>query len=316
MGTGHIAREGAAMGRDLVDLHRRAVDAFGERVHGVTADAWRQPTPCREWDVRALVNHVVGENLWIPPLLAGKRIDEVTDIPDGDVLGDDPQRAWDDSTVDAVAAAKRTSLDAVTHLSFGDVPAVEYLWQLTVDALVHAWDLAHATGQDETFDADLVAACAEWFGDVEDAYRSAGAIGPAVASDHDDPLVRFLGRLGRDASAADPLGAVVRFNGAFNRHDLGALSELMTDDVTFVDTAPPNGTAHHGREAVIAAFASFFDGSPSATFETLGGFVADRHVVIRWRYRWGDAPADHVDGVDVFTVAGGKVAEKLAFVKG
>ena len=304
------------MGHDVVELHRRATDAFGERVRGVGKAAWHQPTPCTEWDVRALVNHVVVENLWIPPLVAGKRIEDVTDIPDGDALGDDPQGAWDRSLADAVAATARTPLDATTHLSFGDVPAAEYLWQLTVDALVHAWDLARATGQDETFDADLVAACAEWFGGVEDAYRSAGVIGPAVVADGDDATARLVGRLGRDASAQDPLGAVVRFNDAFNRHDLDALAGLMTDDVVFIDTAPPNGTAHDGREAVLDAFASFFDESPSASFETLGGFVADRHVVIRWRYRWGNAPTDHIDGVDVFAVAGGKVAEKHAFVKG
>ena len=304
------------MGSDVVDLHRRAVDAFGERVKGVTGTDWHQPTPCSDWDVRDLVNHVVVENLWIPPLVAGKRIDEVTDIPDGDVLGDEPRLAWDQSAAEALAAAVRTPLDATTHLSFGDVPAAEYLWQLTVDALVHAWDLARATGQDETFDADLVAACAAWFGGVEDDYRAAGVIGPAVDSDSDDPVVRFVGRLGRDASEQDPIGAVVRFNEAFNRHDLDALARMMTDDVTFVDTAPPNGTAHHGRQAVLDAFASFFGGSPSASFETLGGFVADRHVVIRWRYRWGDESADHIDGIDVFTVAAGKIAEKLSFVKG
>jgi len=82
------------MGRDLVELHRQALDAFGERVRGVSDVAWRQPTPCSEWDVRALVNHVVVENLWIPPLLAGKRIEDVTDIAEGDVLGDEPRRAW------------------------------------------------------------------------------------------------------------------------------------------------------------------------------------------------------------------------------
>jgi uncharacterized protein (TIGR03086 family) len=304
------------MEHDVVEMHRRAVHAFGERVNGVAETAWRQPTPCREWDVRALVDHLVVENLWIPPLLAGKRIDEVTGIPDGDVLGDDPLRAWDASAAEALAAAAQTPLDATTHLSFGDVPVAEYLWQLTVDALVHAWDLARATGQDETFDAGLVAACAEWFGGVEDDYRSAGVIGPAVESDSDDPLVRLVGRLGRDASAQDPLGAVARFIEAFNRQDLDALAGLMADDVAFVDTTPPNGTAHHGREAVLDAFASFFDESPSASFETLGGFVADRHVVIRWRYRWGEAPVDHIDGIDVFRVAGGKVTEKLSFVKG
>jgi ketosteroid isomerase-like protein len=161
-----------------------------------------------------------------------------------------------------------------------------------------------------------VVACADWFTGSEDAYRAAGVIGPAITTQSDDPLHRFVARLGRDASPHEPLAAVVRFNEAFGRHDLATLAELVTDDVTFVDTTPPDGTAHHGRAAALGAFGSFFEASPTARFETLGGFVADRRVVIRWRYRWGDDAGDHVDGVDLFTVTDGKIAEKLAFVKG
>jgi hypothetical protein len=80
--------------------------------------------------------------------------------------------------------------------SFGDVPAEEYLWQLTADALIHAWDLARATGQDESLPPELVEACARWFDGTEDAYRAAGVIGPAV--DGADPAAAQLGRFGRD----------------------------------------------------------------------------------------------------------------------
>jgi uncharacterized protein (TIGR03086 family) len=183
---------------DVRDLHRTALDAFSARVDHLPADSWTWPTPCADWDVRALVNHVVGENRWVPPLLGGASIADVGDTLDGDLLGGDPAAAWHDSIGPAREAVGRTPLDRTVHLSFGDVPTEEYLWQLTADALIHAWDLARATAQDESLPPELVEACARWFDGAEDAYRAAGVIGPAVDVDGADPAAALLGRFGRD----------------------------------------------------------------------------------------------------------------------
>jgi uncharacterized protein (TIGR03086 family) len=180
------------------DLHRTALDAFSRRIDGLPPQCWQWATPCADWDVRTLVNHVVGENRWIPPLLGGASVADVGTTLDGDLLGDDPVAAWHDSVMPALDAIGATPLDSIVHLSFGDFPAEEYLWQLTADALVHAWDLARATGQDETLPADVVDGCARWFDDVEEAYRAAGAIGPAVVVDGADPASALLGRFGRN----------------------------------------------------------------------------------------------------------------------
>jgi uncharacterized protein (TIGR03086 family) len=182
------------------DLHRMALDTFSLRVDQLPAGSWDWATPCSDWDVRTLLNHVVGENRWIPPLLGGSTAAEVGDALDGDLLGDDPVAAWHSSTAPALDAVERTELDRTVHLSFGDVPAEEYLWQLTTDALIHAWDLARATGQDEALPAWVVEACARWFDGAEEAYRSAGVIGPRVDIDEADPSAALLGRFGRNPS--------------------------------------------------------------------------------------------------------------------
>jgi hypothetical protein len=72
---------------DIRELYRRASESCGQRVLAVRDDQWHAVTPCSEWDVRALVNHLVGENLWVPPLFEGKSIADVGDQFDGDVLG-------------------------------------------------------------------------------------------------------------------------------------------------------------------------------------------------------------------------------------
>ena len=113
------------------------------------------------------------------------------------------------------------------------------------------------------------------------------------------------------------LAAVDRFNDAFNRHDVDAVMAAMTDDCVFESTSPPHGERHVGQAAVRAAWDAFFAASPTAHFDAEEVIVTGDKCVVRWRYSWtdGDAPGS-VRGVDVITVRDGKVAEKLAYVKG
>jgi len=183
---------------ELSELHRRAVDGWRTRCDGVAADQWQDATPCTDWDVGTLVNHVVGEELWTVPLVEGATIAEVGDRFDGDVLGEDPPgvaRRASSAAVDAVD--QRLPRGEIVHLSFGDVPVEEYVWQLTADHLIHAWDLAAATGQSRQLDAEVVAGVATWFADREAMYRDAGAIGPRVEAP-DDPQSQLLAGFGRD----------------------------------------------------------------------------------------------------------------------
>lgn len=183
---------------DVVDLHRRAVTAWVDRVRTM-GSALSGPTPCAEWDVRALVNHVVGEDRWTSPLVGGATIAEVGDRFDGDLLGDDPLRAAEEAGREATEAfAAPDSLDRIVHLSFGDAPAEEYAWQLIADHLVHGWDLAAATGGERTLDEELVEAVADWFAGREDVYREAGVIGPRPQTEAHTAQDRLLVSTGRD----------------------------------------------------------------------------------------------------------------------
>jgi uncharacterized protein (TIGR03086 family) len=184
---------------DARELHQRATEAFGQHVHAIRDDQWSAPTPCSEWDVRQLLNHVVSENRWSPPLLQGRTIAEVGDRFDGDVLGGDPKAAWDDSAAEAVAAVQADgSMDRIVHLSFGDFPGRDYTMQIFADLLIHGWDLARAIGDDERLDPELVEACGDWFAAMEDAYRGAGAVGPRVdLPARADAQARLLSMFGR-----------------------------------------------------------------------------------------------------------------------
>ena len=186
---------------DLVDRYRRAVDQFGSRVRLVTPHHLDLPTPCSDWTVRDLLNHVVGENAWMVPLLAGSTIAEVGGRLDGDLLGTDPAAAWEEAAAAAVAAAAEDgALERTVHVSFGDIPGGEYVAQVTTDHVIHAWDLARAVSGDEHLDEELAEFAFRYLEPQVEGWREAGAFGPAV----DVPAGagtqrRLLGLTGRDA---------------------------------------------------------------------------------------------------------------------
>lgn len=188
---------------DTATLHHRAVDFWDSCVSGIRDDQWTAATPCTEWSVRDLVNHVVSEELWTVPLVHGSTIEEVGSRFDGDVLGEDPVATSHRAAAEAAAAGDEVAPDTKVHLSYGDEDAAEYLNQLAADHLVHGWDLAVATGGNSHLDPELVQEVATWFAGREDAYRASGAIGPHLNSTG-DPQVDLLAAFGRDARWAAP----------------------------------------------------------------------------------------------------------------
>lgn len=111
---------------------------------------------------------------------------------------------------------------------------------------------------------------------------------------------------------------VDRFNQAFNRHDADALAELLTDDTVFEDTSPaPDGRRVEGKAAVTEFWRAWFAHNPDARFEAEEAIISGNRAVIRWVYRkTRNGQPWHLRGVDIFTVRDGKVAAKLAYVKG
>jgi uncharacterized protein (TIGR03086 family) len=166
---------------------------------GVRADQWHGPTPCTEWDVKQVANHIVGENLWAAELFKGKTIQEVGKALDGDLAGDDPAAAFRRSTEAASTAVSAPgAMEAICHLSFGDYPGSEYAKQLFMDALIHGWDIARATGQDTRLDPELVEACLPVAREVADMFRSAGVFGEDLPVSADaEPQTRLLAIVGR-----------------------------------------------------------------------------------------------------------------------
>jgi ketosteroid isomerase-like protein len=112
--------------------------------------------------------------------------------------------------------------------------------------------------------------------------------------------------------------AVERFNAAFNRHDADALATLLTEDTVFEDTSPaPDGRRLEGKAKVVTFWREWFMRNTDARFEAEEMIVSENRVTVLWVYRkMRNGQPWHLRGVDIFTVRDGKIAAKLAYVKG
>lgn len=111
---------------------------------------------------------------------------------------------------------------------------------------------------------------------------------------------------------------IEKFNDAFERHDADSLAGLLTEDTVFEDTSPaPDGRRVEGKGAVVEFWRGWFARNPDAKFDAEEMIVSGNRATVLWVYRkLRNGQPWHLRGVDVFTVRDGKVAAKLAYVKG
>jgi len=132
----------------LITRHRRACDGFAAVAEAVPADRWSALSPCTEWDARAVVEHVIGfhEFLLLRPM--GLRANRPRD---------DEAARWRATAAALFDALQEPgALDRKVGLvGGGESTPRTMLAALTIDVLIHTWDLARATGVTVTLDTEL-----------------------------------------------------------------------------------------------------------------------------------------------------------------
>jgi uncharacterized protein (TIGR03086 family) len=181
--------------RDPIDQLAWALDQTGAVIAKVSVDDAARPTPCRAWDVRALVNHVVHDVRQFTAMVTGAPWQP----KDDDLIGDNWAGAYKGAARELLASWKRPgALAATVELPFGQYPATWRVGQQVSDLAVHAWDIAKATGQSTDLDPGIGEYSLAWArNNLLPKFRG-NAFGPEVRVPADAPLYdRLAGFFGR-----------------------------------------------------------------------------------------------------------------------
>jgi uncharacterized protein (TIGR03086 family) len=181
---------------DILQRYDRVTAQFTERVRGVPAGAWDNPSPCEGWTARDVVGHLTA---WIPGFFGAQGVE----FPAAPSVTEDPVGAWESvqatvrsALVDPAVAAKPVETPFSTQPLADTVDMI-----VTGDVFTHTWDLARATGQDEALDPEQLQRMVAAMGAMpEEALRADGMFGPPLDVGPDaDEQTRFLAYVGRRA---------------------------------------------------------------------------------------------------------------------
>jgi uncharacterized protein (TIGR03086 family) len=178
---------------DLIASFDRAVTAVGQLVAGVESGQWPAPTPCAEWDVSQLVDHLIAGNRHFAALLQGQP------LASQDPAGDRTAHYRTSAAALRAAFAAPGALQKVYQSPIGPAPGSAIVQLRISEQLIHGWDLAQATGQPPSLPADLAEqALALSKAQLGDALRGGLPFDPPQPVPDDAPaisrLAAFFGR--------------------------------------------------------------------------------------------------------------------------
>ncbi len=184
-----------------LDQLARSFAAVGSLIDAIQPGQWSAPTPCLDWTVHRLVEHVVGKNLVFAAVLAEQPLPQRGGgMPSGQFAS-----AYRESAAVLLDAFGRPGvLDRVYQGPLGGASGAERLKIRMYDLLAHGWDLAQALGRPADLPADAAEESLAFArADGRAVQPRGGCFGPArPVADAAPALDRLVAFLGRDVPAA------------------------------------------------------------------------------------------------------------------
>jgi uncharacterized protein (TIGR03086 family) len=174
------------------ERHRSAAATFGDRVSGVSD--WGAPTPVAQWQARDVVRHLLE---WLPGFLESGTGLRLAAVPDDDA---DLAGSWQARAAEVQRLVEQPGDTWFSHARAGEMPLADAIDRFYVsDVVMHTWDLARATGQDDRLDPQFCEQALAGMEPMADVLVASGQFGPRVPVPEDaDAQARLIGLIGRD----------------------------------------------------------------------------------------------------------------------
>lgn len=177
---------------NLIELYKEATAFTKGMMEGIQPQQRWDPTPCEDWNVQEVVNHLVRGANGMSALLAGEEFTANHNDGDSEDFG---------IGVDKVLELAKSPdiMEKTFTTPRGEITGAFRFSQMFMDVLIHGWDLAEATGQDGTLPEQLVKACLDtWEPRLDKEREPGGPFGVHVEVDDSASLQdRLLGLFGR-----------------------------------------------------------------------------------------------------------------------
>jgi uncharacterized protein (TIGR03086 family) len=167
-------------------------------IGGVSAAQMHAATPCKKFDARTLMNHMIGGNYYLNEVAKGHTVDSSGEPPD--LVGSDPAASHKESAVSLMHTLREPDvMERTFKLPFGSVPGSTAVGIWMMEATIHGWDLAKATGQDTSIDPGVASMLLQGASAIDGIRTPEGhPFGPPVevpnSASPGDKLVAYLGR--------------------------------------------------------------------------------------------------------------------------
>ena len=184
------------MESDISRLYSRVAQAFTDRLQDCPQDRWNSASPCPGWTAWDIAAHVVGNHRRASAELSARRLP-------GSGLGEDVVDAWRAATAEVQTALESpTTARQVLGVEFDSLPFEQFVRRMAcADTLIHTWDFARATGQDERLDPEAVEIAWSFLAaedaDIRLPYAFGAKVVPTDTDETADAQTRLLNFLGR-----------------------------------------------------------------------------------------------------------------------
>ncbi|PZC49202.1 MAG: Mycothiol maleylpyruvate isomerase N-terminal domain-containing protein [Chloroflexi bacterium] len=174
-----------------IELYEAASQRARQVIAGVKESQLSDPTPCADWNVQALRDHLVGGPSLGYGMLAGLGRQPAPEAAT-------PQDSYQEGVARFTAEARKAGALDQTLEAVGGMSGAQFMMTLFMDTFIHSWDLAKATGQDTNLDGGLASVIYEAWQPNMDGLRASGRVGAAVQVPEDasvqDKLIAMMGR--------------------------------------------------------------------------------------------------------------------------